>query len=937
MSFTFDANTKLLWRLDEQLHGSDLSLASDATGNFTLSQATESKRPILQGGPGGAGYYSLWFDGSDDYMSASATDTVRDEIGFGSFTMSAWVNCNDLSAGNTVVALFGDNTMETGAENLLARLSLLAGGTISLSWEYFDGEDQQVDSDESADLAQWTHVAASVTGESVKYLDLGGTDEYVDMGDNLSFEWSDPKSFSLWIMSDVSGGFALSKSDDVPRGYGIIVGGGNVTYIESGIGGNMQVSLDGSHFDATTWAHIVVTDDGSGTPAGINMYVNGSPESTSTVSDALGGTISNVASFNIGSRNNGFHASSCCEAKIRHVAVYDKELSSAEAAEIYGGGTPPDLTSVGPTDNLLGWWKCGEGDVYPNIYDYGIGSTFPNVADLSPSGYHGVMVNMEIEDVFDDPPNHYSCIGFDSGSEYMTMGDVLGFDTGDTFSISLWIRTTVSYDFVLSKMVGSPTYAGYALRIVVSGGMQVMIRNDASTASIDIETTTQVRNGNWNHFVCTYDGSGVAAGIVCYVNGTPSGVVVNSDTLAGNTILNAAEFNISGRTNGGAGTALAGDVDDVSVWDKVLSQAEVTAIYNGGVPNDLTGSANLVGYWTFGEGVPADGEMKNMEATDLDQHALRTVRFFKNGAFTNESVETFGPSGGQNANWMFGSVNSTDVMFGGIAEVHVSNIARDDAYIAAEYAAGYAAQDANTIALWNFEGRPVEASEESPTYGAHLFGGNTIPEYPTIVHSIVDGLGRSRLFSTSNYLAAPTRLDLRSIFDPAETGDMTFEAWFRVHFGAAGLIELFGYSGVGETQDANILFQVLLDWNTKNLRVKWESGAGTDVVNDSTNPLWASSDEDHQVHYLAVTRHYNASSLLDIAIYVDGALVDDTITDVALPDGGALAFCELGRGGYCTFGDVRISDKLRTSQEILAAYTANVYKGARETLRRSAR
>ena len=49
-----------------------------------------------------------------------------------------------------------------------------------------------------------------------------------------------------------------------------------------------------------------------------------------------------------------------------------------------------------------------------------------------------------------------------------------------------------------------------------------------------------------------------------------------------------------------------GNIDEVAVWDSELSAGEVTAIYNGGKPKDLSG-LSPVSWWRMGEEATYDG------------------------------------------------------------------------------------------------------------------------------------------------------------------------------------------------------------------------------------------------------------------------------------------------------------------------------------------
>jgi hypothetical protein len=77
----------------------------------------------------------------------------------------------------------------------------------------------------------------------------------------------------------------------------------------------------------------------------------------------------------------------------------------------------------------------------------------------------------------------------------------------------------------------------------------------------------------------TYDGSGLAAGVKIYVDGTndPAPVVFD-DTLGTNTIQNNVSFNIGSRDDGAAHN-FTGELYDVQVYKNVLSSNDVATIY----------------------------------------------------------------------------------------------------------------------------------------------------------------------------------------------------------------------------------------------------------------------------------------------------------------------------------------------------------------------
>jgi len=97
----------------------------------------------------------------------------------------------------------------------------------------------------------------------------------------------------------------------------------------------------------------------------------------------------------------------------------------------------------------------------------------------------------------------------------------------------------------------------------------------------------------WQHIAWIYDGSSIKL----YVNGTLKGSKAASGTFLGPTVT----FGIGKSILGGFNFVYGGRIDEVSVWNKALTQAEIQDI----MANELTGTeANLQLYYKFNQGVP---------------------------------------------------------------------------------------------------------------------------------------------------------------------------------------------------------------------------------------------------------------------------------------------------------------------------------------------
>lgn len=146
---------------------------------------------------------------------------------------------------------------------------------------------------------------------------------------------------------------------------------------------------------------------------------------------------------------------------------------------------------------------------------------------------------------------------------------------GGNVSISAWIKRESS-DFMFPIQVQDATsHIAYSLSYE-SGGIKAN-RNKINTV-VNQTTAQAISLSTWAHVVLTYDGSTVS----CYVNaGTPQTVASSGNGGSGGS----DSFTIGCDVNTGTGADqffYDGMVDEVGIWSRALSSAEVTELYNGG-------------------------------------------------------------------------------------------------------------------------------------------------------------------------------------------------------------------------------------------------------------------------------------------------------------------------------------------------------------------
>lgn len=161
---------------------------------------------------------------------------------------------------------------------------------------------------------------------------------------------------------------------------------------------------------------------------------------------------------------------------------------------------------------------------------------------------------------------------FDGTSWVETTSNFTQLGISTAFSISCWFRisTNTNYDHV----IGGPTSwnawdSGFGLYCNGSG-----VRFWVDTWNVPANqhvSSGALNNDQWYHAVCTFD---TTSGLKLYID---AGTAI---TAAGTNFTGLSNNIFIGSTGTNAGYGFNGDIDEVAIWNKVLSADDVTTIYN---------------------------------------------------------------------------------------------------------------------------------------------------------------------------------------------------------------------------------------------------------------------------------------------------------------------------------------------------------------------
>lgn len=301
------------------------------------------------------------------------------------------------------------------------------------------------------------------------------------------------------------------------------------------------------------WTHVCATNDASGV---VNFYVNGFASGLPNQSTAspVAGTL-NLQIGNINSIQN-------FNGKIDDVRIYSRVLSAIEIKTLYNQGNGQQNVSnpINLKDGLVGWWTFDGADVTANT-----------TTDRSVSGANGTRTLVR-------PSNAKIGQGmyFNGLSSYVTVANPAldDFGTGD-MTVSAWIKTsnTASSDILDNKTSGSNS-AGFTMELTATGLVQMRLANGTTQASSN--STVAVNNGKWHYIV----GVRNATGHYIYIDGVRNGTVQTGSS--GWNISSSQPLMIGTYTVGGGAQMFLGTIDDVRIYNRALSPAEIMQLYRMG-------------------------------------------------------------------------------------------------------------------------------------------------------------------------------------------------------------------------------------------------------------------------------------------------------------------------------------------------------------------
>jgi hypothetical protein len=540
----------------------------------TLTALSRVLTNILEIGSGGFGAES--FDGIIDdvriYNRALSVDEVKRLYGLGATTHVGVSTQTGLSA----------TTSASGASNGL------------VGWWTFDGSNMlQNVADKSGNgnhgrlisfPATSTAVVSGTVGQGLKF---DGVDDYVTVGDVAAVDSATDLSGCAWVYhntittddsifaKDNAGvdGFRFFRDDVAVSARTDVY---SIFIADSADTDSVRVESATGSSPLQKWTHVCFTFT-LGSATGARLYVNGVEDANSPQSTASIGAINAGANvFTIGTVSGG---SAFLDGALDDVRIYTRVLSLVEIKRIYGlgatthvGVTPTTglaatTTSSGGSNGLVGHWTFDG----PNMLQ--------NVADKSGNGNHGRLVSFPATSTAVVSGKIGQALKFDGLNDYVNTQSNSTLTGNPSFTISAWvyIPNPATITSLYPPIVGWGTEA--SLQTVYFG----LEASNPASMFVGVNSNGQcgaTKTNQWAHYVWTRAGGGGAqTGNTLYVNGT-SVSLTNCLGTNGTPNIGTSPYKLG--TNAGATRFANWMIDDVRIYNRVLSTQEVLRLYQTG-------------------------------------------------------------------------------------------------------------------------------------------------------------------------------------------------------------------------------------------------------------------------------------------------------------------------------------------------------------------
>jgi glucose/arabinose dehydrogenase len=200
---------------------------------------------------------------------------------------------------------------------------------------------------------------------------------------------------------------------------------------------------------------------------------------------------------------------------------------------------------------LAGYWKLDETS----------GSNYFDISNYANHLTKGPQTTSGIGKINGGLSNNGSSFG---ANRQYTLGNPLNFSSSTTPSFAFWLKVTSLQS--PTRLIETPSDYGWGVEYLPNGSMQLI------TYGISVVNWPSVvaADNNWHHYTLTHDGTNAKL----YKDGT----LVSTQAYQASWVQADRVLYVGGDQS----YPLRGIVDEVGIWTRVLSVAEISKLYNNG-------------------------------------------------------------------------------------------------------------------------------------------------------------------------------------------------------------------------------------------------------------------------------------------------------------------------------------------------------------------
>ncbi len=425
-------------------------------------------------------------------------------------------------------------------------------------WKLDDGSGTSAsDASVNGNAGTLTNGPTWTTGQIGSAVSFDGTNDYIGASSSSAFTDLSRFTACTWVNPIDNG----SSFPGVVNTFNVGLTSGWDLYLINGytgghgIGTSFKGTSSSGYIEAnravvpfSQWTHVCASQDGDST-TNMRLYVNGSPTSADSSGNATGRQSDAGNQLSVGRYPD---ASDYYSGQLDEVRIYSRVLSADEVAQLYRLSAP-----TGTDTGLVGYWSFNGQDMAATT-----------AYDRSGAGNTGTLTNSPTKVI----GKLGQGVSLDGTDDYVAVSGL--FSSPANITVAGWAKLN-SADTSGATLISLGDKVAIDLDSTSPGGLTGFYY-DGTTWNQTSNLTYYAGTG-WHHYAYTFDDT--ANTQVLYVDGTAVKTTSYTNSIS---YTGGAGTRIGMEGQGNTSNNFNGLIDEVRVYNRALSAAEVQALYNSG-------------------------------------------------------------------------------------------------------------------------------------------------------------------------------------------------------------------------------------------------------------------------------------------------------------------------------------------------------------------